>query len=48
LLNVNAYSRAQKLHVNVKLLEFEVQAKSHLICLPGNMQVSYFASEGQY
>ncbi len=31
-----------------KLIEFEDQGKLYLICLPGNMQVSSVASEGQY
>ncbi len=30
-----------------KLFEFEDQGKLYLICLPGNMQVSSVASEGQ-
>ncbi len=31
----------------VKTFEFEDQGKLYLICLPGNMQVSSVASEGQ-
>ncbi len=32
----------------VKTFEFEDEGKLNLICLPGNMQVSCVASEGQY
>ncbi len=32
----------------VKTFEFEDQGKLYFICLPGNMQVSSVASEGQY